>query len=148
MKMTVSEKHSLKTLPVVFKNFSIFFQWRIQGLSGEWQVWIVTPLKGLEKTVRILAVKVIPVESILSKFECLLNYMCLLQRLVTCEGCHVISWAILKIACPMKANIYHSVWALTRIFIFLKGSVTSEDHFFILHNSSPNTRWPLYCPAL
>ena len=46
--------------------------------------------------------------------------MCLLQYLVTWKDHHIILCAILKSACPIKANISHIVWTITKTYIFLK----------------------------
>ena len=39
-------------------------------------------------------------------------YVCLLQCLITREGCHIIRWAILRGACTMKVNASYIVRAL------------------------------------
>ena len=46
--------------------------------------------------------------------------MCLLQRLVTLKGHHIILWAILKGSCHIKTNTSNILWTITKIYILLK----------------------------
>ena len=70
---------------------------------------------------------------------CLLQYlvtcMCLLRYLVTCKGHCIILLAILRVACPMLANVSYILHALTKVCVFLKRSAPSKGHFtfYILH---------------
>ena len=69
-------------------------------------------------------------------------YVCLLQCLVTCESHCVILWAILRVACSLKANVSCIVQSLTKTCIFLKRSIPSEGHSKILNNSTVKPDWP------
>lgn len=54
---------------------------------------------------------------------------------------HVILQAILRAACPIKANASYIVGAVTKVFILLKRDVHSEGHFNIIYNSTLKRQW-------
>ena len=64
-----------------------------------------------------------------------------MQWLVTCKGCYIILWAILKVECPMKAKALYIVKALTKVCIFLKRPVASQGYFNLLYNSTLKLHW-------
>ena len=64
-------------------------------------------------------------------FECFHKYICV-QCLITCEDSHVILWAIIKIAFPMKSNASCSAWALKNVDLHKKVCVFWKPFHYII----------------
>ena len=59
--------------------------------------------------------------------------MWLLQFLIICESCCIILLVFVKVACPMKTNVWHIVWSHIKICIFSwKGLYLLKQFQFIM----------------
>ena len=114
-----------------------------------------TPMKGLKKKwchlleVEVFLLRMFRVKSdvkykpIPSKFECLHSYVWWVYFSVwSTMKIIIILSAILGVACPLKANIFYILQVLTKVCIFLKKYVFSDDLFNILYNSALKLDWP------
>ena len=100
------------------------------------------PSKSIEKNFASLSSKSYPIQVWVS----LEIYMCLLQCLVTCKGCYIILWAVLKVACPMKANALYimQVWVSSQTYIYISIAVVSHLWRSLRHIVSYSKGWMPY----